>query len=100
MFINPYKLFIDISNNVHDASGIDNPNLYYWCLINGVYYPEKKLTETDYHEEVINFIDKFNLPEYSLFEIPIELFNTRELIKYRKFFLNIYNNISELYETN
>ena len=33
------KLFSEITGQVHDASGIDNPHDYYWEEINGIWYP-------------------------------------------------------------
>jgi hypothetical protein len=33
------KLFSQITGQVHDASGIDNPHDYYWEETNGIWYP-------------------------------------------------------------
>lgn len=35
--------FDNVKNKVHDASGVENPNLYYWQEVKGVYYPSKKI---------------------------------------------------------
>lgn len=37
------KKFSEIKNCVHDSSGIDEPNEWFWTKINGIYYPVKKI---------------------------------------------------------
>ena len=40
------KTFSEIKNKVHDASGIDNPELYYWVKDKNIYYPYDKITKS------------------------------------------------------
>lgn len=87
------KLFIDIKNFIFDASGIENPNLYFWSNQNGtinVYYPIREIEYDELNELVRNFITNNNLPMLSLDEIDIELFNEKTIL-YRNFYLALYD---------
>lgn len=87
------KLFIDIKKFVFDASGIENPNLYFWGNQSGtinVYYPIREVEYDDLNEIVRDFISVNNLPMLSLDEIDIELFNDKTIL-YRNFYLALYD---------
>lgn len=64
------KLFIEISNQVHDASGIEDPQMYWWANQFGVWYPQYPIEEDDYHGYVVDFLTETGLFPYSLDEVP------------------------------
>lgn len=41
------RTFYDIKNSPYNASGITNPNIWYWELTD-VYYPSQVITEEEY----------------------------------------------------
>jgi hypothetical protein len=86
------KLYIDIKNEVRDESGIEHPQKYLWGKVyeSGPNYPIRELSEDDIHEEIRNFIDKNNLPQISLDEIPTHGLNSQQL-EYIDFFNNLLN---------
>lgn len=63
------KLFLDISNQVHDASGIEDPQMYWWANQFGVWYPQYLIEEDQFNEYARNFLDELDL-QCSLDEIP------------------------------
>lgn len=87
------ELFIDVKDMVHDASGIENPQNYYWgCTTYSVkvYYPIRELTVDEIHEEIRDFVDDCdNLPTQSLDEIDLDLF-TKKQRERRDFFLSMF----------
>lgn len=84
--------FINIMNKVHDASGLDSPQLYYWerGSNNSCYYPTRKITSDELHEEIRTWMEDNNLPECSLDELTLEDLTPTQRI-YRNFFLNIFD---------
>jgi hypothetical protein len=71
------ELFHNIKNKVHDASGVEFPNNWYWDVDNlridsSIYYPVRVLTEDELHEETRDFIEEEGLPAYSLDELMVE----------------------------
>lgn len=84
------ELFIDIKNKIHDASGIDRPQNYYWHKINNQYYPLREIEEDEIHEEIREFLyEHENIPEISLDEIPLDVF-TEEQMERRDFFMSMF----------
>ena len=84
------ELFIDIKGKLHDASGIEKPQNYYWQKSRGVYYPMRKLEEDEIHEEIREFLyEHENIPEISLDEIPLDVF-TPEQEERRDFFMSMF----------
>lgn len=50
------KLFKEIKGKVHDSSGIENPQDYYWdndATTSGVYYPIKPIENDEIIEEIV-----------------------------------------------
>lgn len=46
-------LFYEAQNLQHDASGISNPNIFWWEMYeNGVCYPVGRITEDELHSEI------------------------------------------------
>lgn len=85
------KLFFEIKNQPHDASGVIRPQTYYWEKTNGIYFPVRQMTEDEMHELVREFInDNDNLPQKSLDEIKLKDFTPSQL-KYREFLLSLFN---------
>jgi len=86
------ELFIDIKNYVHDASGIERPQNYYWQKFReqGQYYPVREIEQDEIHEEIREFLYKNeNLPNISLDEIPLSVF-TDEQLERRDFFMSMF----------
>jgi len=85
------KLFIDVKNKVHDASGVENPQNFYWgksIPTSDVYYPIREVEEDEVHEEIRDFMSISNLPTISLDEVELECF-TKEQREKRDFFMSI-----------
>ena len=83
------RLFIDVKNKVHDASGIENPNQFYWTKVSDIYFPIKEISEEELHEEIRDFIDENNLPQISLDEIDLNKFNEKQM-EYRNFLMDLF----------
>jgi hypothetical protein len=86
------ELFIDIKGKVHDASGIEKPQNYYWQKLReqGQYYPMREIEEDEIHEEIREFLyENDNLPNISLDEIPLETFTAKQLER-RDFFMSMF----------
>jgi hypothetical protein len=66
------KTFNEIKNEVHDSSGVEDPHMYWWTNLFGVWLPHHKIEELEFHEFVKEFLDFFKLPQMSLDEIPNE----------------------------
>jgi len=85
-------LFIDTKDKVHDASGIERPQNYYWqkFRVQGQYYPIRLIDEDEIHEEIIEFLyENDNLPDVSLDEIGLDVFTTEQLER-RDFFMSMF----------
>jgi hypothetical protein len=52
------KLFSQITGQVHDASGINNPHQYYWEETNGIWYPMVGSKKTDLYARKCNITGK------------------------------------------
>jgi len=85
-------IFFDIKNQVHDANGVDDPNLWNWTMLNGVYYPTYKLEKDYVHRLIRNWMNINKLPKVSLEEIPANLFYD-EMLDKRNFFMYLLDNI-------
>ena len=86
------KLFIDIKDCIHDGSGIERPQNYYWQKFreSGQYYPMRKIEEDEIHEEIREFLyENENIPNISLDEIPLDAFTTEQLER-RDFFISMF----------
>lgn len=86
---NSRRLFFDIKNEIHDASGIETPSKWWWKKVGNVYYPNCLVSEEEYHNEVYNFIDNNRLPEGSLDEIDLDCFSG-DLLDKRNFFMDLF----------
>jgi hypothetical protein len=86
---NSRRLFFDIKNEVHDASGIEIPSKWWWKKLDNVYYPNCIVSEEEYHNEVYDFIVDNNLPENSLDEIDLDYF-IGDLLDKRNFFMDLF----------
>lgn len=89
---NSKRLFFDIKNGVHDASGIEVPSKWWWKKSGNVYYPNCIISEEEYHNEVYNFIVDNGLPENSLDEIDLDYF-IGGLLDKRNFFMDLFYQI-------
>lgn len=81
------KLFKQIKDQVHDASGIDNPDDYFWYKENDIYYPIKGSVEVRVFQkatvEFKSFIQVKNAKELlTLLENDPELNNISHLDRY------------------
>tara|TARA_R100001015_G_C4629280_1_gene190001 strand:+ start:612 stop:878 length:267 start_codon:yes stop_codon:yes gene_type:complete len=87
------ELFIDIKDKVHNSSGIEKPQNYYWgkdVTTNGMYYLIRLIDEDEIHEEIREFLyANDNLPNISLDEIPLDTFTTEQLER-RDFFMSMF----------
>jgi len=87
------ELFIDIKDCIHDASGIERPQNYYWgkdTTTNGIYYPIREIEEDEIHKEIRGFLyENDNLPNISLDEISLDVF-TSEQLERRDFFMSMF----------
>ncbi len=84
-------LFLEAQNLVHDASGLSDPNLYWWEIDrNGVCYPVSKITESELHAAIQMWIEHEKLPNLSLDELPIHHLTYSQRIV-RDWFLNHYH---------
>jgi hypothetical protein len=84
------KLYIDIKSSVFDASGIQTPEMYYWDKsgVLDVFYPIRKISEEEAHEEIRSWLDTNGFPPVSLDEIPLADFTPEKLI-YRDFLMDL-----------
>lgn len=86
------KLFYDIMNDVHDASGISDPDIFMWGITNGVYYPVGRVTEDEYHTLVHEWMDEVNLPMVSLDDVDFDLL-TSEIQQKADWLLKLHHKI-------
>ena len=57
------RLFIDVKNKIHDASGVEDPDVWYWgrTSLTMIYYPVQKLTEADVSVKVKSWMDEMGI---------------------------------------
>jgi hypothetical protein len=60
------KLFIEISSQGHDASGIEDPQMYWWANQFGVWYPHDPIEEDDFEEYTKDFLSEVGLVDEEL----------------------------------
>lgn len=69
------KLFIEISSQVHDASGIEDPQMYWWANQAGVWYPNNPIEEDTFQEYTKDFLGEVGLIDEQLVELTQEDIN-------------------------
>lgn len=90
------KLFYEIANEGldYDPVGVkDHYAKYFWKRKGKTYYPDRKITEEEFHNLVVEWMNKEDLPEFSLDELDSEDF-TEEQWDIRNFFMDLFDLIS------
>ena len=86
-------LYIDAKKNTNLAKSVTiHPERWWWENNGTVFYPTTLITEDELHNSCREFMELvMNITETSFDEIPLDKFNTAELIERREFYMNLFS---------